>query len=311
MAASVADHYAVLGLKPGASEKEVTSAYRKAALRWHPDKNPGNESARDMFAKVYTAYEVLTDSELREKYEKEKKAETYHAERTKEMDATRKRMKEDLEKKEKQASEDEANARKRKQRTEVSAEMRSRMKEEIERLRKEFEREEREQKTVAKKSKWTRGPSPVLIKWTSRQTFDEAALLRELKVYERDPSLIMTKRGALVTFKSWEAQQRLFADRQVLSSRGLKIKGDEDVFFETSAVVHVYAYTPPLLLFAQLFADRQVLSSRGLKIKGDEDEMEEKITSQAQVPEQPEFGRYEEDTLAMMFGNSEKKAKPG
>eukprot|EP00188_Purpureofilum_apyrenoidigerum_P002886 Plantae.Rhodophyta-Purpureofilum_apyrenoidigerum.ctg2941.p1 GENE.Plantae.Rhodophyta-Purpureofilum_apyrenoidigerum.ctg2941~~Plantae.Rhodophyta-Purpureofilum_apyrenoidigerum.ctg2941.p1 ORF type:complete len:269 (-),score=74.89 Plantae.Rhodophyta-Purpureofilum_apyrenoidigerum.ctg2941:996-1802(-) len=268
MAGVDGDYYDILGLKPGASEKEVKSAYRKAALRWHPDKNPGNDAATEMFAKVYAAYEVLTNSELRQQFEKEKRAETYHVQRTKEMDATRQRMKEDLEKREKQAVEDEAVARKRKQRMEVSADMKGRMKQEIDRLRKEFEKEEREKQLASEKNRWSRGPSPVLIKWTSHQVFDEGTLLRELERYEKNPCLIMTKRGALVTFKAWEAQRNLFADREILGSRGLKIKGDEE-------------------------------------------EIKEQFSSKSKATERPDFGRYEEDTLAMMFGASEKKAKPG
>lgn len=54
------DPFQTLGLKPGASEKEIHRAYRKLAARFHPDKNPGDEEAAKRFKEVSDAYAVLT-----------------------------------------------------------------------------------------------------------------------------------------------------------------------------------------------------------------------------------------------------------
>ncbi|CAM9865272.1 unnamed protein product, partial [Heterosigma akashiwo] len=64
------DYYQVLGLAKGADENEVKRAYRKMAVKWHPDKNPDNkEEAEQQFKKVSEAYEVLSDPEKRRMYD--------------------------------------------------------------------------------------------------------------------------------------------------------------------------------------------------------------------------------------------------
>ena len=63
------DYYAVLGVDSTASQKEVTSAYRKLARQFHPDANPGNQSAEDRFKEVSAAYEVVGDPEKRQQYD--------------------------------------------------------------------------------------------------------------------------------------------------------------------------------------------------------------------------------------------------
>jgi len=55
------DHYETLGIKPGASASQIKAAYRKKALAYHPDRNPGNEvNAATKFKKISAAYETLT-----------------------------------------------------------------------------------------------------------------------------------------------------------------------------------------------------------------------------------------------------------
>jgi translocation protein SEC63 len=64
------DPYAILGIDMGADDKQIKKSYRSLSLMYHPDKNPGNKMAEDMFVKITRAYEALTDQEARENWEK-------------------------------------------------------------------------------------------------------------------------------------------------------------------------------------------------------------------------------------------------
>ncbi|MGB3535474.1 MAG: J domain-containing protein [Microcoleaceae cyanobacterium] len=68
-AADYKDYYAVLGLKKGASAEDIKKAYRKLARKYHPDMNPGDKTAETRFKEVSEAYEVLSDSDKRKKYD--------------------------------------------------------------------------------------------------------------------------------------------------------------------------------------------------------------------------------------------------
>ncbi len=64
------DYYEVLGLSKGASEDEIKKAFRKLAMKYHPDKNPGDKKAEDKFKEVNEAYAVLSDPEQKSKYDR-------------------------------------------------------------------------------------------------------------------------------------------------------------------------------------------------------------------------------------------------
>ncbi|MCK4389664.1 MAG: J domain-containing protein [Desulfobacterales bacterium] len=66
---SETDYYKILGLDRNASDSDIKKAYRKLALKYHPDRTKGDKSAEEMFKKVSEAYAVLSDKEKRQHYD--------------------------------------------------------------------------------------------------------------------------------------------------------------------------------------------------------------------------------------------------
>lgn len=64
------DYYEVLGLKKGASDDEIKKAFRKLAMKYHPDKNQGDKLAEEKFKEINEAYGVLSDPEKKDKYDR-------------------------------------------------------------------------------------------------------------------------------------------------------------------------------------------------------------------------------------------------
>jgi DnaJ-class molecular chaperone len=64
------DYYAILGLGPEATEEEIRRTYRRLALEWHPDRNPGNPRAEERFKEISEAYAVLIDAAKRQAYDR-------------------------------------------------------------------------------------------------------------------------------------------------------------------------------------------------------------------------------------------------
>lgn len=64
------DYYEVLGIARSATKEEIKASYRKLALQYHPDRNPGNTEAEDKFKEATEAYEVLADEQKKERYDR-------------------------------------------------------------------------------------------------------------------------------------------------------------------------------------------------------------------------------------------------
>ena len=63
------DYYEVLGVERGASEAELKKAYRRLAMKYHPDRNPDDKAAEEKFKEANEAYEVLSDASKRSAYD--------------------------------------------------------------------------------------------------------------------------------------------------------------------------------------------------------------------------------------------------
>ena len=70
MAENKRDYYEVLGLKKGASDDEIKKAFRKMAMKYHPDRNPGDKNAEEQFKQINEAYSVLSDPDKKSKYDR-------------------------------------------------------------------------------------------------------------------------------------------------------------------------------------------------------------------------------------------------
>ena len=63
------DYYEVLGVAKNAEAAEIKKAYRKLALQYHPDRNPGDKEAEEKFKEAAEAYDVLSNEEKRRRYD--------------------------------------------------------------------------------------------------------------------------------------------------------------------------------------------------------------------------------------------------
>lgn len=165
--------YELIGVQVDATEKEIRKAYRRKALECHPDKNPDNPKANELFNELSIALEILTDTIARNAYDKILNAKKAAELRNQQIDSKRRKIKADLEKREY-----EANYKQHKQKSSYNIEKSSEqiLQEEIERLRKEGSRllqEEQElmrqqiQKEISKNEIFDSSKHRIKIKWKS------------------------------------------------------------------------------------------------------------------------------------------------
>ena len=64
------DYYEILGVAKGAATDEIKKAYRKVAMQYHPDRNPGDKAAEEKFKEAAEAYEILSDADKKAQYDR-------------------------------------------------------------------------------------------------------------------------------------------------------------------------------------------------------------------------------------------------
>ncbi|XP_019374561.1 PREDICTED: dnaJ homolog subfamily C member 17 [Gavialis gangeticus] len=234
------DLYALLGVPEKASDKEVKKAYRQKALTCHPDKNPDNPKAAEVFHQLSQALTVLTDAAARAAYDRVRKAKKQAAERTQKLDDRRKKVKLDLEAREREAqarvSEEEELQITRTLEQEIIRlrEEGSRQLEEQQRLIQEQIRLERERVQGKQEGNGAEGKvTPKLkLRWKCKKDdetkggYSEEVLLRILQKYGEVLNLVISSKktgSAVVEFVSVKAAEMAVKNEAGLVNNPLKI----------------------------------------------------------------------------------------
>ena len=145
------DLYLLLGVDPDADETVIKKAYRKKALTCHPDKNPDNPKAAEIFHQLSEALAVLTDEKAKAAYDNLLKARKRREIEGRLLDSKRKKLKDDLEARERAAAYNQSNeealagARLKAEIERLQKEGKKQMEEEQERFRQTFEQEKTSQ----------------------------------------------------------------------------------------------------------------------------------------------------------------------
>jgi DnaJ family protein C protein 17 len=127
------DLYELFGVNETSSTQEITTAFRKKAVKCHPDKFPNDDEKKELFLTIKKAVEILTDEQARKAYDANRKQKVQQQERLSKMDDKRKKFKQDLERNEQKASQTTTNPIIKKSTSE-------RLRAEVERLRREGSR---------------------------------------------------------------------------------------------------------------------------------------------------------------------------
>jgi len=235
------DLYALIGTVPEASAKEIKTAYRKTALSCHPDKNPDNPKAAELFHQLSKALEVLIDDSARAAYDKVLKARHQTKLRLAQYDSKRRKLKDDLEAREEAHRRSQAGSRN-------PSSDEQKLKAEIERLQKEgaklveeeiaFVHKKMQEQLNGAKGTGKRKPdgsnTRVKIKWAASKDdasnggYDYETLHRILSKYGDIEVLVISsskKGSALVEFKKPDAAATAAQLEIGLSKNPLRLHG--------------------------------------------------------------------------------------
>ncbi|RZC37000.1 dnaJ -like subfamily C member 17 [Asbolus verrucosus] len=228
------DLYEILEIEASSTAADIKKAYRKKALQCHPDKNPGNPNAAKEFHQLSKILEILIDETARKAYDRVLKGRKEAALRHKELDSKRRKLKEDLEAREKRASGNFKNK---------SDDQK--LKEEIERLRKEGSKQvEEEIEKINKELKeqlskrnetstWNSADHRIKIKWNAVKGdptnggYTQEMLHQFLSKYGKVVALVLSKKKvgtALVEFERQNAAEMAVEMESGLAANPLKLE---------------------------------------------------------------------------------------
>ncbi|XP_063538555.1 dnaJ homolog subfamily C member 17 [Cydia strobilella] len=229
------DLYAILDLTISATESEIKKAYRKKALQCHPDKNPDDPKAAEAFHELSRALEILTDAAARSAYDKVLRAKEAAKLRHKELDSKRQKLKEDLERREREAMSG-SGMNNLTDEQKLAAEIQRLQKEGSRLLQEEQKRVKEEiQRSLGRLSEpvWDSSLNRIKIKWKADKTdesnggYDEPILRKFLKKYGDIVALIVSpkkKGSALVEFANKEASDMAIEFEKGLPENPLTLK---------------------------------------------------------------------------------------
>ncbi|XP_072031970.1 dnaJ homolog subfamily C member 17-like [Amphiura filiformis] len=213
------DLYEVLDLLPNATDSEIKKAYRKKALKCHPDKNPDDPKAPEQWELICKALEILSDEKARVLYDKVFKAKKAAALHNKALEAKRRKIKEDLEAREASYKDE----------TELAKDAARKLEQEIRRLREEGSRTlAREQELMkeqirAQQQERSEGTAKLKVKWKSKKQdetnggYSQEYLMQAFQKYGKVCNLLVSSKkngSAIVEFESpkaaeWAAKNEL------------------------------------------------------------------------------------------------------
>ncbi|XP_076453675.1 dnaJ homolog subfamily C member 17-like [Babylonia areolata] len=229
------DLYGILGVSSKASEKEIVKAYRKKALKCHPDKNPDNPKAAELFHELSKALEVLTDPSAKAAYDNVLKAKQLAEERNRELDSKRRKLKDDLEARERLAE----------HRRDDDTRAKQNLLAEIKRLRKEGSKLlEQEQQLMREKMKnattvgddsdsdTTVATPKIKVRWNAKRAdtvgaYDEDDLSALFGRYGQIANIIVSskkKGSAIIEFESYTPTLKLAENERGTNSNPLTVK---------------------------------------------------------------------------------------
>lgn len=231
------DLYELLGVDYDATSKEIKTAYRKKALSCHPDKNPDNPSAVKRFHQLSRALEILADSAAKDAYDKLLKARRAAQLRNRQLDSKRRKLKEDLERRERDAEQQQAGQ------NDYPLDVAKKLEAEIARLRKEGSRQLAEEVQLMKeqlraeqeKLNDDKGDHhcedlprlKVTWKWQKNHEdclYTEKSLTELFEKYGKVTGLVMSSKGrALVEFERMESAEQAMSNEAGFDTAPLSI----------------------------------------------------------------------------------------
>lgn len=277
------DLYGLLDIPITSSESEIQKAYRKKALQCHPDKNPDDPKAAETFHELSQALEILTDKAARAAYDKVLRAKAATKLRQQELDSKRRKLIEDLERREREASSGGST-------TNLTDEQK--LAAEIKRLQREGNRllqeEQQKMKEEIKRTLnnlntpiWDSSLNRIKISWKAENNdstnggYNEENLNRFLKKYGSIVALIISskkKGSALVEYTSKESSEMALELEKGLPENPLTLKWlNERLILTTKKAEHVSSlvsdrdYESIVLTKMRQAAERQRLIEEMLK----------------------------------------------